>query len=93
MNRLMMGVASGALALGLMAGPALAGQCPTLIAQINAAAGSRFDTAAANAKSLAAQAQILHDDAVKMKNPAKHAESVAKAQEAAKAIGLTLKMK
>ena len=93
MPRLITGIATGALALGLIAGPALAGQCPALIAQINAAAGNRFDASAASAKALAAQAQALHDDAVKMKQAAKHAESIAKAQEAAKAIGLTLKMK
>ena len=93
MRRLITTVATGALALGLTAGPALAGQCPTLIKQINDAAGNRFDAAGNTAKALAAEAQMLHDEAVKMKQAAKHAESVAKAQEAAKAIGLTLKMK
>lgn len=93
LSRLMTGVSTGALVLGLMAGPALAGQCPLLIKQINDAAGSRLDAAGNTAKALAAEAQSLHDDAVKMKQAAKHAESVAKAQEAAKAIGLTLKMK
>ena len=93
MRRLITGVATGALALGLIASPALAGQCPLLIKQINDAAGNRFDASAASAKALAVQAQMLHDEAVKMKEPAKHAESVKKAEEAAKAIGLTLKMK
>ena len=93
MRRLITTVAMGALALGLMAGPALAGQCPLLIKQINDATGNRVDAAAAQAKALAAQAQMLHDEAVKTKQAAKHAESIAKAQEAAKAIGLTLKMK
>ena len=93
MRRLITTVATGALALGLMAGPALAGQCPTLIKQINDAAANRLDAGAAQAKALAAEAQKLHDEAVKTKQAAKHAESVAKAQEAAKAIGLTLKMK
>ena len=93
MRRVITGIATGALALGLMAGPALASQCPLLIKQINDAVGNRFDAAAAQAKALAGEAQILHDEAVKMKQAAKHAESVAKAQEAAKAIGLTLKMK
>lgn len=79
--------------VGLMAGPALAGQCPLLIKQINDAVGNRFDEASNKAKALAAEAQKLHDDAVKMKEAKKHAESVAKAQEAAKVIGLTLKMK
>ena len=93
MRRLITGVATGALALGLIASPALAGQCPALIAQLNAAAGNRFDASAASAKALAVEAQMLHDEGVKMKQPAKHAESVKKAEEAAKAIGLTLKMK
>jgi hypothetical protein len=93
MRRLITGIATGALALGLTAGPALAGQCPALIKQINDAAGSRLDAAAAQAKALAAEAQALHEEAVKTKQAAKHAESIAKAQEAAKAIGLTLKMK
>jgi len=93
MRRLITGVATGALALGLMAGPALAGQCPLLIKQINDAAGNRLDAAGNTAKALAAEAQKLHDEAVKTKQAAKHAESIAKAQEAAKAIGLTLKMK
>ncbi len=89
----MTGVATGALALGLIASPALASQCPLLIKQINEAAGNRFDASAASARALAAEAQTLHEDGVKMKDAKKHAESVAKAQEAAKAIGLTLKMK
>ena len=93
MRRLMTSIAAGVLALGVVAGPALASQCPLLIKQINDAAGNRFDAAAAQAKALAAEAQILHDEAVKMKQAAKHAESIAKAQAAAKAIGLTLKMK
>ncbi|MBI4589355.1 MAG: hypothetical protein HY725_10990 [Candidatus Rokubacteria bacterium] len=92
-NRLMTAVATAALALGLIASPALAGQCPLLIKQIADATGNRLDAAGNQAKALAAEAQKLHDEAVKMKEPAKHAESVKKAQEAAKAIGLTLKMK
>ena len=93
MRRLITGVATGALALGLIASPALASQCPLLIKQINDAAGNRFDAAANQAKALAAEAKMLHEEGVKMKQPTKHAESVKKAEEAAKAIGLTLKMK
>lgn len=93
MNRPIIGITTLLLAVGLSVSPAVAGQCPTLIAQIMAAAGNRFDASAASARALAAQAQMLHDEAVKMKEAKKHAESVAKAQEAAKAIGLTLKMK
>ncbi|KRT73991.1 MAG: hypothetical protein XU13_C0010G0033 [Candidatus Rokubacteria bacterium CSP1-6] len=86
MRRLITGIATGALALGLIAGPALATQCPLLIKQINDAAGNRLDAASAQAKALAAEADALH-------KAGKHADSVKKAEEAAKAIGLKLQMK
>jgi hypothetical protein len=86
MRRLITSIAAGALALGLIAGPALAAQCPLLIKQINDAAGNRFDAAGNTAKALAAEADALH-------KAGKHADSVAKAEEAAKAIGLTLQKK
>ena len=86
MRRLITGIAAGALALGAVAGPALANQCPLLIKQINDAAGNRLDTAGNTAKALAAEADALH-------KAGKHADSVKKAEEAAKAIGLPLKMK
>ena len=86
MRRLITGVATGALALGLIASPALASQCPLLVKQINAAAGNRFDAAANTAKAMAAEADALH-------KAGKHADSVKKAEEAAKAMGLTLQMK
>jgi hypothetical protein len=72
--------------LALVAGPALASQCPTLIKQVNDAVGTKTDAASMKAKSLAADAQKLHE-------AGKHAESVAKAEEAATAINLTLKKK
>ena len=56
------------------AGPALAFQCPKLVGQINAAAGSRFDNASYDAKMKAAEASKLHSEG-------KHAESVKAAQE------------
>ncbi|MGH7305924.1 MAG: hypothetical protein ACRELZ_21780 [Candidatus Rokuibacteriota bacterium] len=68
------------------AAPALAGQCPMLQAQIDKAVGNRFDAGAANAKQLAAQANALH-------TTGKHAESVAKYDEAAKAAGIMLQKK
>lgn len=68
------------------AAPALAGQCPTLQAQIDKAIGTRYDPSAANAKQLAAQAWTLHQTG-------KHAESEAKYDEAAKAAGITLQKK
>ena len=69
-----------------MASPALAMQCPALIKQIRDSTGSRFDAGANSAKALANQAEQLHKDG-------KHAESVAKAEEAATAAGLTLQKK
>jgi len=90
MSRLVTVVATAVLTLGLLASPALAGQCPLLIKQLNDAVGNRLDETAAKAKGLIAQAQALHDDGVKMKDAAKHAESVAKCDEAAKVLGITL---
>ncbi|PYN87507.1 MAG: hypothetical protein DMD87_13965 [Candidatus Rokuibacteriota bacterium] len=66
--------------------PALANECPTLQAQIDAALGTRYDPSATNAKALAAEAWALHQGG-------KHAESVVKYDEAAKAAGITLKHK
>ena len=68
------------------AAPALAGQCPTLQAQIDRAIGTRYDPSAATAKQLASEAWSLHQSG-------KHAESEAKYDEAAKAAGITLQKK
>jgi hypothetical protein len=68
------------------AGPALATECPALQAQIDKAVGTRYDASAGNAKDLAQQAWALHQ-------AGKHAESVAKYDEAAKAAGITLTKK
>jgi hypothetical protein len=76
-----------ALALmGLVAGPALANQCPTLIKQVMDATAGKTDAASKKAVALANEAKALHD-------AGKHADSVKKAQEAAAAINLQLKMK
>jgi hypothetical protein len=72
--------------IALAAAPALASQCPLLIKQVKDAVGTKTDDASKKALALAAEAQKLHD-------AGKHAESVAKADEAAKAINLTLKKK
>ncbi|HEY7654577.1 MAG TPA: hypothetical protein VIG07_17310 [Methylomirabilota bacterium] len=82
MKMLMMALAIVALA----AAPALANQCPLLIKQIQDATAGKTDEASKKAMALAAEAKALHDSG-------KHAESVAKADEAAKAINLTLKKK
>jgi hypothetical protein len=60
-----------------------AAECPLLQAQVDKSVGNRFDAGAANARALAAQAMQLHKDG-------KHADSVKKYDEAAKAAGLTL---
>jgi len=72
--------------VGLLAGPALAFQCPALINQINAQTGNRLDNGAHAAKQMAKEADALH-------KAGKHAEAVKKAEEAAKAAGLKLAMK
>jgi hypothetical protein len=68
------------------AGAAFANQCPLLIKQISDATAGKTDDASKKANALAAEAKALHDSG-------KHAESVAKAKEAAAAIKLELKLK
>jgi hypothetical protein len=60
--------------VALVAGPALAFQCPKLIGEINNMAGNRLDSAGYEAREKAAEAQKLHAEG-------KHAESVKAAQE------------
>jgi hypothetical protein len=67
-------------------GSALAFQCPLLIKQIQDATAGKTDAGSTKANELAAEAKKLHD-------AGKHAESVAKAEEAAKSINLALKKK
>jgi len=81
----------GVLSLSIVAlsfGPALAGECPALVKQVKDGVGNRFDNAKYQALALAAESEKLHADG-------KHAESVAKAEEAAKVarINLTRKAK
>jgi hypothetical protein len=82
MKMLMMALAIVVLA----AAPALANQCPLLVKQVQDATAGKTDEASKKANALAAEAKALHDSG-------KHAESVAKADEAAKAINLMLKKK
>jgi hypothetical protein len=82
MKMLMMALAIVAMA----AGPALANQCPLLIKQVQDATAGKTDDASKKAVALANEAKALHDSG-------KHAEAVAKADEAAKAINLSLKKK
>ncbi len=72
--------------LGIAAGPALAFQCPLLLKQIQDATAGKSDAASKRALELAAEGDKLHKEG-------KHAESVAKMEEAARAINLTLKKK
>jgi hypothetical protein len=72
--------------VALMAGPALGAECPALVKQVRDGVGNRFDNAKYQALALAAEAEKLHADG-------KHAESVAKAEEAAKAGGVKLSRK
>ncbi len=68
-------IALSALAALLLASPALAFQCPSLVKQINESVGNRFDAQASEARQAAAAAAQLHADG-------KHAESVKTAQDA-----------
>jgi ATP/maltotriose-dependent transcriptional regulator MalT len=76
---LLTSVAAGLLGV-LVAAPAFAHQCPKLVAQINAAAGNRFDQVAAEAKAAAVKASALHQQG-------KHDESEAVAKEALAKVG------
>ncbi len=69
--------------LVLAAGPVLASQCPKLIAQINSAAGNRFDNAAYEARAKAAEAQKLH-------NEGKHPESEKAAKDGLQKLGIKM---
>ena len=82
MRMLMMALA----VVAMTATPVLANQCPLLIKQIMDATAGKTDEASKKAVALANEAKALHE-------AGKHAESVAKAQEAAKVIGLNLQMK
>jgi hypothetical protein len=73
-------------AVGLAAAPVFANQCPLLVKQINDACAGKTDEGCKKAVAEAGEAKALHD-------AGKHAEAVAKAQEAAKAGNVTLKMK
>jgi len=72
--------------VGLLAGPALANQCPLLVKQIQDATAGKTDDASKKAATMANEAKALHE-------AGKHAEAVAKADEAAKVINLSLKKK
>lgn len=85
-ERIMKRLAIALAMVGLAAGPAAAFQCPLLIKQIQDATAGKTDDASKRAVALANEAKALHDQG-------KHAESVAKAEEAAKVVNLALKKK
>jgi hypothetical protein len=70
-------------ALGFAVSPALAHECPLLNKQVMAADEYRLDDAAYKAKMMAAEGDALH-------KAGKHDESVAKYDEAAKTMGISL---
>ena len=72
--------------VALLAGPVLANQCPLLVKQVMDATAGKTDDASKKAVTLANESKALHD-------AGKHADSIKKAQEAAAAINLQLKMK
>jgi hypothetical protein len=82
----MKAIVLGAALLVISAVPASAFQCPSLQTQIDKEFGKRFDRQAATARQFAREADALH-------RGGKHAESVKKYEEAAKAGGLTLSVK
>lgn len=80
MKRLIVTSVVLALSILVAAGPALAGQCPKLIAEIQKETSNRLDAAAYDARMKAADADKLHKEG-------KHADSVKAAQEGLAKIG------
>lgn len=74
------------VALAVLAHPAWAFQCPLLIKQLNDQV-AKLDATDPKAK----QAKPLIEEAQKLHAAASHAKSVAKADEAAKVLGIELK--
>ena len=72
--------------IGIVVSPAWANECPLLKAQIDKETGRRLDAGSNRAKDLANEAMVLH-------GAGKHAESIAKLEEAAKTAGMTLEHK
>lgn len=81
MNRVLMTLTFGAVAVLLAAGPALAFQCPKLVAQINNAAGNRLDNAGYEARQKGAEAAALHGQG-------KHAEAEKAAKDGLAKLGM-----
>jgi hypothetical protein len=73
--------AVASLAVLLLAGPALAFQCPKLVKQLQDSTATRFDPTAADAKIAATRAQALHA-------AGNHAESEKVAKDALAKLGM-----
>ena len=82
----LLSIAIASALVGIFGGPALAGECPMLQAQMEKQVNNRFDSSAYTARENMKQASALHSQG-------KHAESVAKYEEAAKGVGVTLDRK
>ena len=82
----LLSIAIATALVGVCGGPALTGECPLLQAQMERQVNNRFDAAAYTARESMKEASTLHASG-------KHAESVAKYDEAAKAVGVTLEHK
>jgi hypothetical protein len=81
MKRLVLTLAGIGTFVVFAAGPALAFQCPKLVAQIDAEANRRFDNASYEAKMKSAEATKLHAEG-------KHAESEKAAKEGLAKLGM-----
>jgi hypothetical protein len=81
MRLLSIGIATALV--GVCGAPALANECPLLQRQMDRQVNNRLDNASYQAKEKMKEAAALH-------KAGKHAESVAKYDEAAKIIGVTL---
>ncbi|MGH7367933.1 MAG: hypothetical protein ACREKQ_00875 [Candidatus Rokuibacteriota bacterium] len=82
----LLSIAIATALVGLCGSPVLAGECPMLQAQMERQVNNRLDSAGYQARENMKQAAALHKSG-------KHAESVAKYDEAAKAAGVKLEHK
>lgn len=82
----LLSIAIAAALVGVCGAPALANECPLLQRQLEGQVNNRLDSAGYQARELMKQASTLHQQG-------KHAESVAKYDEAAKVAGVTLQHK
>jgi hypothetical protein len=79
----LLSIAIATALVGVCGAPALANECPLLQRQMDRQVNNRLDNASYQAKEKMKEAAALH-------KAGKHAESVAKYDEAAKIIGVTL---